>query len=114
MGLGGWQQHMPFQILLIYKVLMLFTPHDIQPFATCGVRQPNQPVFIVYMPHVGTGWPFELIRTLLIPLPIFLFPGAYSVAKIRTGDLRSHSRSDTIPCTLWASQLAPLAPSLLS
>lgn len=75
MGLGEWQQHMPFQLLLIYQVLMLFTPHDSQPLATCGVRQPNQPVFIVYMPHVRMGWPFEPIHTLLIPLPIFLFQG---------------------------------------
>lgn len=95
--------HMPLQILLIYQVLIISTPSDFQPVATCGVRKSNQPVFIGHMPQVRIGCYCELIYTRFDSFSWFAFP-----VKHRMGDLSSCSGSSVTPCMLWASHFAPL------
>lgn len=95
--------HMPLQILLIYQVLIISTPSDFQPVATCGVRKSNQPVFIGHMPQVRIGCSCELVYTCFDSSSWFAFP-----VKHRMGDLSSCSGSSVTPCTLWASHCAPL------
>lgn len=66
--------HMPLQILLIYQVLIISTPSDFQPVATCGVRKSNQPVFIGHMPQVRIGCYCELNYTRFDSFSWFAFP----------------------------------------